>query len=190
MPEIWFTAANKMDPSLGEEWASYLAWIQRPQLKESITLDVMSRAGEVQNPSGADWDHNVQQHYRIHYYRDLDYLLERCAGNRKRLNILAACLEPPSDARELFDDPRFEFQGYDLIGYGDISAVTNCTGYDEAFKAAEVSKVNLLEPYAFARQVQERLRDLYPSDEHSACDLWAVWRMIEMRDSTGSTAKY
>ncbi len=187
MPEIWFTAARKLDPSLGDEWASYMAFIQRPQLKECITLDVMRRATEVQNPSGADWDHNVQQHYRTHYYRDLDYLLECCAGNRDNLNILAACLEPPSDAPELFDDPRFEFQGYDLIGYGDISAVTNCTGYDEAFKAAEISAANLLEPYAFARQVQERLRERYPSDEHSDCDLWAVWRMIGIADSTGGT---
>ncbi len=177
MAEIWFTAMRKFDPSRGAEWDQYVAWVGRPQLKECITLDVMSRAEEVQHLIAADWEHNVQQHFLTHLFRDLDYLLERCASNRDRLNILAACMEPPSEARELFDDPRFQFGGYDLMGYGDISAVTNCVGYDEAFQANEVSEVNLFDSLSFARQVQERLPEVYPNDHHASCDLWAVWKM-------------
>ncbi len=177
MAEIWFTVTEKFGPEKGEAWREYMEWIQRPQLAECITLDVTHRViGQLRDE---DWKHNVQANYLTHFFRDLDYVLQRFAKDPQGINILAACMEPPTEARALFDDPRFEFQGYDLMGFGDISAITNCVGYDMAFQASDVSPVNLFDEYDFARQVQERLREQYPNDEHADCDLWALWRMRE-----------
>ena len=177
MSRIWFTAAEKFDPFCGEVWERYYAWANIPQLKEVVSLDTTHRPKELLKLLDSDWDYNIHQDFLITFFWDLDYLLKRVAGRRDRINILAACLEPSSDAREWLNDPRFVFQGYDLVGEGDISAISNCGGFDLAFQASDVSQVGLFDSYAFARKVQERLRQHYPAEPHASCELWAIWRM-------------
>jgi hypothetical protein len=177
MAEIWYTASEKFDPAHGAEWAGYFEWAKIPQLRELISLDTMRRTPELNHLNAADWEHNVQQNYLTHFFRDLDYLLERLNHIRGEINILAACQEPEFEMRGVLKDPRFEFAGYDLIGFGDISAITNCGGFDQAFQTADISGVGLFDTFELARQVQDRLRRYYPNEHHADCDVWAIWRM-------------
>ena len=176
MSGIWFTAANKFDPSLGEEWVKYYDWAKIPQLKEVISLDTTHRPQELWKLIDSDWQYNIHQDYLIAFFWDLEYLLQRFASKRDEVNILAVCLEPSFEVREVFKDSRFEFQGYDLLGEG-VSAIHNCGGFDEAFQTSDFSEVGLFSSYNFAREVQKRLRQHYPSEVHADCELWAIWNM-------------
>jgi hypothetical protein len=183
MSEIWFTAARKFDTSLGEEWVRYYHWAKIPQLEEIISLDAAHRPRELLELTDSDWQHNIHKDYLTAFFRDLDYLLERFAGKRDEVNILAVCLEPSFEVRETLRDGRFTFQGYDLIG-GGVSAVNNCGGFDEAFQTGDISEVGLFSTYDFAREVQKRLRERYPSEIHADCELWAIWKMTSQSDRT------
>jgi hypothetical protein len=176
MSGIWFTATNRFDPSLGEEWVQYFDWAKIPQLTEIISLDTTHQCQELQKLIDSDWQYNIHQDYLIAYFWDLDYLLQRFAGKRGAVNILAVCLEPSFEVREIFQDSRFEFQGYDLLGEG-MSAINNCGGFEEAFQTSDISEVGLFSTYDFAREVQKRLRQFYPSEIHADCELWAIWKM-------------
>ncbi len=178
MEEIWYTASERFDPSLGDEWAKYVAWANLPQLKECLSLDGTHRPKELSHPTDEDWKHNVHRNYCISYFWDLDYLLQRFEHRRGELNILAFTLDPPFEVRDLSMDPRFEFQGYDLMDIYEISAISNCTGFDEAFQRSDVSPVALFDTYDFARQAQKRLQEHYPDEHHAYCDVWAIWKMV------------
>ena len=177
MEEIWYTAIERFDPSLGDEWARYVAWAGLPQLRECLSLDCTHRPPELNHLTSADWEHNVQRDYCTSYFRDLDYVLQRFQHRRDEVNILAITFDPPFEVRELGLDARFTFQGYDLIDAYQISAISNCVGFDEAFQRSDVSSAALFDSYAFARQAQKRLREHYPDEHHAQCDVWAIWKM-------------
>ncbi len=177
MEDIWYTATERFDASSGDEWARYVTWANLPQLKECVSLDGTHRASELAQLTDADWEHNVQRDYCTSYFWDLDYLLQRFAQRRNEVNILAITFDLPFEARELRLDPRFAFQGYDLIDQYQISAISNCIGFDEAFQRSDVSPVALFDTYDFARQAQKLLQEHYPDEHHAYCDVWAIWKM-------------
>src|SRR5512146_947479 len=125
MEDIWYTAMDKFDPSLGDEWIRYVEWAQLPQLTECISLDGTHRPHELTELIPSDWDHNVQRDYCISYFWDVEYVLERFAHRRQQVNILAILFDPPFEVRDLRPHARFTFQGYDLIDMYQISAITN-----------------------------------------------------------------
>ncbi len=177
MSEIWFTAIKKFDPSVGEEWQKFFSRAQIPQLKEVISLDSSLRPQELWELIESDWQHNIHEDYRIAFFKDLDYLLKRFSEKRGSVNILAVCLEPLFDVRETFQDHRFIFQGYDLVGKGDVSAITNCGGFDKVFQSSDISAVGLFDAFDFAKQTQKQLVEYYPDEYHASSELWAIWKM-------------
>ena len=184
MSGIWFTVTEKFSPLQGVKWDKYCEWAKIPQLKEVISLGADHRAEELLDLIESDWGYNIHMDYLIGFFWDLDYLLERFSDRIKEVNILAVSLEPSSDVRNFFDDVRFSFQGYDLAGTGDFSAITNCGGFDKAFQTSDISEVGLFDSYSFARDVQKRLRKYYPNEpEHADTDLWAIWKFTgELND--------
>jgi len=178
MSGIWYTATRKFDPSIGEEWIKYRDWAKIPQLKELISLDTTQRSPELWHLIDSDWEYNIHKDGLISFFWDLAYLCQRFENKRAEVNILAVCLEPSFEVRDSFKDRRFAFQGYDLIGEGDISAISNCGGFEQAFQTGDISEVGLFDTYAFARQVQKRLRQHYPTEPHADCEVWAIWKMI------------
>ena len=177
MSGIWYTATMKFDPSRGAAWVSYYEWAKIPPLRELVTLDTTHRAEELWVLIEPDWTYNIHKDYLIAFFWNLDYLLQRFENKRDNVNILAVCLEPSFEVREIFKDSRFEFQGYDLIGEGDISAINNCGGFDDAFQTSDISEVGLFSTYILAREAQRLLRQHYPSEHHADCELWAIWKM-------------
>jgi hypothetical protein len=177
--EIWFTAREKFGPSDGDAWEKYIQWAKLPQLREVISLDTALCPSLFKELTEEDWDYNIHQDHRISYFRDLDYVVNRVSDQGDSVNILAVTFEPKSNPTMAFNDERFLFYGYDLIDEGsdDISALTNCGGFDKAFSSSDVSSVGLLEDYAFAKEVQKRLLQHYPKEPHADCALWAIWRL-------------
>lgn len=178
MPEIYYTARAKFDPTHGPAWEQYCQWAGLPHLTGLLTLDIVLCPEIIRELTLEDWQHNVQQNYRLFYFHDLDYLLGRLAGVTHPFNLLAIAWEPSTPCDDDLADPRFQFRGYDLIEEPTgISALTNCGGFPLAFRSEDLSPLGLLPDYALARVVQARLRHHYPDEHHARCDLWAIWQM-------------
>lgn len=175
----WFIAVEKFGPEYGESWQKYIEFSGLTQLKEVVSLDDILCPEIVKELSDEDWWHNAQEDYVCFFFRDLDYLLKKVA-NYLNINILATIREPKIDCKDCFQDKRFEFIGYDLIEVnGSTSALTNCGGFENAFKNDELSEVGLISSLKRAREVQQLMWKHYPENPHANCDIWAIWKMKE-----------
>jgi hypothetical protein len=171
-----FVAKRPFDPSVGEGWNRYVAWSGLSQLSEVVSLDTTLCPTVPEELTAADWDYNVHADYLTFFFHSLVYLRSRVAGNG-RLNLLAVLQNPtPADVAAM-TVPGFAFAGFDLLDvHGDISALTNCGGFDGVFLNSELSALGLLTDLSRAQEVQASLRVKYPEESHAECHLWAIWR--------------
>jgi hypothetical protein len=115
--------------------------------------------------------------YQTSYFRSLEYLRERVAGEQ-RLNILGILQNPTPGDLEQALLPGFSLVGFDVMDVaGDVSALTNCGGFDDVFAKAELSHLGLLTDPDRAYQVQRDLQRAYPHERHAKCHVWALWRL-------------
>lgn len=176
MAEIWFTATKKFDPQNAPGWPEYIEWSGLHQLRRVLTLDITLCPPAIEELIPEDWRYNVQEDFRILYFRDFEYLIRRLPPDRKMFNILAILLEPMTVAGGIFSDDRFLLRGYDLVERETgISALTNCKGFESAFKGNDLSTDGLIVDFQAARLAQSRLRERYPDEHHADCELWAIW---------------
>lgn len=171
-----FVAKRRFEPSVGETWRRYIAWSGLSQLREVVSLDEILCPTVPEDLTAADWDHNVPADYQTSYFRSLEYLRERVAGEAN-LNMLAIVQNPSASDLASVTLPGFGFTGFDLLDVcGDVSALTNCGGFDEVFAKAEVSHLGLLRDLGRAYEVQRSLRTNFPNHPHAECHVWAIWR--------------
>jgi hypothetical protein len=174
-----FVAKRCFDPALGESWGRYVEWSGLSQLSEVVSLDDILCPTVPVQLSAADWEYNVHADYQTSYFRSLEYLRERVAGEQ-RLNILGILRDPTPGDLEQAVLPGFNLVGFDVLGVtGDVSALTNCGGFDDVFAKAELSHLGLLTDLERANQVQRDLRKAYPYESHADCHVWALWRLTQ-----------
>ena len=73
----------------------------------------------------------------------------------------------------------FDFCGYDLVDEFEISAITNCSGFDETYTYHDLNSIGLIPTLASARKIQIDLKKNNPNEEHADCLLFGVWRRVE-----------
>jgi hypothetical protein len=175
MPPL-FVAKRPFDPSIGEGWTKYLTWSGLTQLTEVVSLDGMLCPTVPEELSAEDWNHNVHADYLVFFFRSPDYLRRRVSGEG-RLNLLAVLQNPTHSDVAGMTLPGFAFAGFDVVDiHCDISALTNCGGFEGVFQNGELSELGLLTDLSRAQQVQADLRVQYPNESHAECDVWAIWR--------------
>jgi hypothetical protein len=176
MPVV-YTAVQRFDPACGERWHKFIEWSGLKQLREVVSLDLILCPTVFGELSAEDWQHNVQEDFKIALFLDLDHVLRRVAGD-ERVSVLALMQNPTENEVRSFNDARFAFRGFDLVELQTgISALVNCGGFDRAFAPTELADCGLLADHARALAVQERLRAEYPDEHHADCDVWAIWQM-------------
>jgi hypothetical protein len=181
-----FIAKRPFDPSVGQGWDRYLAWSGLSQLREVVSLDTMLCPTVPEELTAADWDYNVHADYQVFFFRSLEYLLKRIS-TESRLNILAVIQNPAAADLAAVTLPGFAFAGFDLVDvYGDVSALTNCGGFEGVFVNGELSELGLLPDLTRAREVQATLRGQYPKERHAECHVWAIWRHRFPADTAAS----
>jgi hypothetical protein len=154
----------------------YIAWTGLTQLSELVSLDEILCPTVPETLTAADWEHNVHADYQTSFFRSLPYLRQRVAGE-PNLNLLAVLQNPSPANVERTILPGFEFAGFDLLDiHGDVSALSNCGGYDELFTGGELSDQGLLTNLERAYQVRRGLRALIPGQSHAECDVWGIWK--------------
>ena len=177
--EIWYTARKTFDPDDKAEcsWDKYITWSRLTHVTELVSLDGLLN-GPVFEPdfdSGEDWKHIITEGRMItQFFNSLDYVLEK-TKELKHFNLLAVIKEPGETKGELTQD--FECIGYDLVEVGgNISALTNCGGFDESFLPSELNTYGLLSEWNKAKSIQRNLRINNPEEPHADCYLFEVWR--------------
>jgi len=171
-----FVAKRPFDPTVGEPWDRYVTWSGLSQLSEVVSLDTILCPTVPEELTPADWHYNVHADYLAFFFRSLNYLRNRVAANAP-LNLLAVLQNPTEVDLADMSLPAFTFAGFDLVDVrGDISALTNCGGFEGVFLNAELSELGLLTDLSRAQQVQTSLRLHYPEESHAECNVWAIWR--------------
>jgi hypothetical protein len=174
--EALFVAKRPFDPGAGDSWERYLSWSGLSQLREVVTLDSMLCPTVPEELTPADWEYNVHADYLAFFFRSLEYLRQR-VRSEDRLNLLAVLQNPAAADLARVNLPGFTFAGFDLMDvHGDISALTNCGGFDGVFANSELSELGLLTDLGRAQAAQASLRALYPEESHAECHVWAIWR--------------
>ena len=179
-----YVARRRFGPEAGERWSRYVAWARLPQLRELVSLDTMLCPAFPEELVSEDWQHNVHADYQTTHFRSVDYLRRRMSGV-DGLNLLAILRDPTAADLGGVSLPDFDFAGFDLLDvHGDVSALTNCGGFDDVFAPEELNPLGLLNQRGRAAAVRRRLRADHPGEHHAVCDVWAIWRWAGPADAT------
>jgi hypothetical protein len=178
---VLYTARAKFDKFSDTDtiaWEKYLEWSRLPQLSELISLDGMlnDRLIEPDRNEEKEWDFIVIDNgYETGFFTTLDYVLKKMMGKEK-YNLLAVIKEPVTDCK-FIEIENFEFIGYDLLDkYYDISALSNCGGFDETFRPEELNQFGLIEDFDRAMEIKENLLSNNPEEVHADTNAIAIWR--------------
>ena len=170
----WFIATEKFDQT-NAGWEKYIAWSGLEQLDEVVSLDGSLCPTVLPNVKEEYWKYIVNEDFMLHFFVDLDYLRNETADIHRK-NLLCVFRNPPSHPSSQVPEG-FEFIGYDLVDKdSSISALTNCGGFPKAFSNGELSENGLFRTHERSREVQEALRQQYPTEHHADCHLWAIFR--------------
>ncbi|MBK8490221.1 MAG: hypothetical protein IPL49_04755 [Saprospirales bacterium] len=177
----WYTALRTFDKNrdtTGASWDSYITWSRLSHLTEVVSLDGMLNESLVHPDydNADDWDFiGVDGIYQTGFFRTVEYVLEKKELTDK-FNLLAVVIDPTQDCKDI-ELEGFEFVGYELLDrYYDISALTNCGGFDEAFLPNDLNTFGLIDDYEKAFDIQKRLHEKYPGVDHADTNVIAVWR--------------
>jgi hypothetical protein len=173
-PQPLFIAVERFTPH-NEGWASYVKWIELPQLTDLITLDPALCRPLIQERIDADWDFVGPGPIDRGFFTSLKYVRSRASGDGQIFCVFQNPDRFPNLPPEAAD---FIYVGCDLIdSMGDTSSLTNCGGsFPSVFLQAELSENGLLTSFERARDVQRELPEREPEEPHAYCDLFVVFR--------------
>ena len=169
-----FTTLFRFDRVKEEQWASYIEFSKLKQLDEVLSLDCVLCPTVIKEYEPDDWTRLA-----------MDGALFGCFADEAWARRRA----PPADATQLVCIERepaavfeslgaFVFEGLDLIeGATRISALTNCGGFPLAFEPEELNSLGLLTTLQRAKEVQAKLLEKYPSEEHADTIIYAIYRI-------------
>jgi hypothetical protein len=178
---FWYAARETFD-NLSQDiefsWDKFIEWSKLNHLKELISLDHSLNADLVKPNLKNDDDWNfivIDEYYHTGFYTTAEYVLKNMVRQDK-FNFLTVVKEP-NEKCETIQIKDFEFIGYDLLDYAyEISALTNCGGFDESFSSHELNQFGLLSDFEKAYHVQKKLLENNPDEYHADCNVIAVWR--------------
>lgn len=178
---FYYTARATYDKDYNQDgisWNRYIEWSRLEQLQELVSVDGSLNELLVAHTSDNKEDPKyivVDQFYQTGFYTSLDYVLKNMQ-QKQTFNLLAVVVNPEQDCQNvLLQD--FEFVGYDLLDYSyDISALSNCGGFDETFLPSDLNQYGLLNDYQKAHNVKVKLLQNNPDEHHADTNVIAIWR--------------
>ncbi len=103
--------------------------------------------------------------------------LQNVEDGKQILRIL--CIDNPTTMPPCTEEiENFIFCGYDLAEEFEISALTNCSGFDETFTYVDLNLFGLIPDFLSAQKIQTDLLSKNPDEAHADCLLFAVWRRV------------
>lgn len=175
--KIWFTSRNIFDREYNDSnWEKYIEWSRLNQLLELVSLDGILNDLTFEPEFDAEIEVIVIEENQVtQFFKSIDYVKKK-STHLDFYNLLAVVKEPKQE-KQIQLERDFEFIGYDLIEIGgQISALTNCGGFDETFKSKEQNSFGLISDFDRAKEIQLELLKNNPDEHHADCYLFEVWR--------------
>jgi hypothetical protein len=174
--QIGYVALRKLNPSGHGERQNIVQSHGLSQLREVVSLDSMLCPSVIQSLTEEDMRHKVHEFLAHDFFSDLSYLMKRVA-NESQIEILAVLPEPTLAQVSQFNDPSFEFLGYELIDTETrIDPLLNCSTFKSLIPVEKLTNAGLISDFDKARQIQKELTDKFPDHVHSETVLFAIWR--------------
>ncbi len=176
---IYYTALKVFDAKSTKDysWTKYIEWSKLDHLKELVSLDGMlnSLVFEPDLSSADEWNNVVTEgEFITDFFHSLEYVLKK-TKHRQYFNLLAVIKEPTAIKADL--SLEYEFIGYELLDKEtQVSALTNCGGFDETFLPKDLNSFGLVSDYDKVREIQQQLPINKPEERHTDCYLYEVWR--------------
>ena len=179
--EFLYTARGTYHKAFDEDgtsWSKYIEWSKLIHLTELVSLDGLLNETFV----APDYD-NAEDWNFIYcvdllptdFFTTLDFVYKRLKAEGK-FNLLTVVINPDQDCNKINVDG-FEFVGYDLLDQDfNISALTNCGGFDETFLPKDLNDKGLIDDFEKACDIQKRLLENNPDEDHADTNVIAVWR--------------
>jgi hypothetical protein len=177
MSEWLYTIRERCTPETQEGWEGYLAFSGFKHITELVTLDSIMCPDIITDLIDEDWSHNVQEDFRIAFFRDSEYLMDRQPLDPLRHQLLAI-LECPDRSKSV--PLGFTRCGFDIMdSYLGNSTLTNCGPIPEAFDPSTVNTFGLLSDGETAIEVRDKMRRQRPVDSHLGdCEVWLIARRL------------
>ena len=124
-----------------------------------------------------DWEHNLHEDFRITWFRNLNYLMNRQPLDVNNHQILALLANP---LRRESLPHGFTCCGFDIVDEcSGNSTLTNCGPMPDIFHPADVNHYGLLDDLDAANSICVKMRTLMPEDPHlNNCGVWQVGRRL------------
>jgi hypothetical protein len=177
---FWYTARDTYSPTFedGTSWTKYIKWSRLTQLKELVSLDsiLCGLSFDADYEQGEIYQYAIiDDGYTTDLFNSLDYVF-RNVESKSNFNLLAVVKEPNEDCKNLHLAD-FDFVGYDLIDTEyNVSALTNCGGFDETFSPEDLNERGLIDEHSKAFDIRMRLIENYPEEHHADCNVFGLWR--------------
>ena len=177
---FWYTARNTYSPTFedGTGWTKYIIWSRLTQLKELVSLDSILCGLSFKTDYAKQEIYQyaiIDNGYTTDLFNSLHYVLKNVAS-KSNFNLLAVVKEPNEDCKNI-QIADFDFVGYDLIDSEyNVSALTNCGGFDETFSSQDLNHMGLIDEYAKAFNIRMRLIENNPEEHHADCNVFGLWR--------------
>lgn len=176
--KLLYAARERFDKTQSEAWDNYIEWSKIQDVTEIAGLDyiINNDLVEIDNPTDDDWKQKyIPSHNETGLYQTAEYVLLKMKPTVK-FNFLAVMVEPIQDCREIMLE-NYEFMGYELLDLSfEISALTNCGGFDETFLPTDLNSFGLIDDFNNAYDIANRLFENNPEEDHANTNVIAVWR--------------
>jgi hypothetical protein len=174
--EFWYKAVERFGPYDGEKWTNYIAWSKLFHLAELISLDGILCPSVIDADFERDDAYLVWEDYISDLYTSLYYLQEKLATVKPSSYRILSVVKEPLEVCEKMQQANWRFIGYDLIEIGgDVSALTDCGGFDETFLPTDLNEYGLIQTHEKAYRIKEALFRNNPMEDHADCCVWAIW---------------
>lgn len=180
-----YTARGTYDKTYDAEglsWEKYLEWSKLTHLTELVSLDGMLNEllVEPDHNNTDDWNYiHIVDLFQTGFFTTLEFVLKRMKKMEK-FNLLSVVVEPEKECNSI-NLAGYEFIGYDLLDHDfNMSALTNCGGFDETFLPTDLNDKGLIDDYEEAYDIKHRLVINNPGEHHAETYVIAVWRHLTL----------
>lgn len=159
-----------------QEWLKYLSW-RSFKFTALDSLDNFLQPDLFEAHSTEDWQHCVNEDFKLNLITDLEYALN-FAKKYPNARVLGVEIELEAAVEE-----NENLLGYDILDrYCANSLLTNWGKDDLSFIDQKLMPNGLLNHFDDAIYIRNKLRTEYPTDDHaSQCQIWAIFNVQKVK---------
>jgi hypothetical protein len=176
---IGYRVVQRFSPDTVPDWARFVQFSGLAHVHKVVGLDSLLCPDLRPERSDEDWNHTVMPEFVNGLYDTPEYALARLGGgfSSSSHQLLAVVREPDAASLCKVELAGFDFLGLDLIEEEtEISALTNCGGFDGAIAPDALNEFGLFSQLVDAESLRDALRTDFQMEPHANCTIWAVWR--------------